>query len=134
MYDYMIQDWSTFTVDSSQTELVQTESDWLSFQPYSDIVFWLEVRGVVVPSGSTAVTIYYETAPAKDESLFKAMASATVDPTATQPIVDSVILSTDPAVPLARWVRWRLAVDGTPAAAWGATFRLYAVANAVGTL
>ena len=135
MIDYLLQDWSTFTSAYTQTTLIQTETDWVSFQAFSDIVLWLEVRGVVVSTGGTAVQMIYETAPAKDESLFKEMVTAFTMTASATPDVKSVILSQAPSVPLARWVRWKLKLTGSPTAGdWGATFRLHAVANPSGVV
>lgn len=134
MYDYLIQDWTTISVNATQGSLTQAESEWISFQPFSDIVFWLEVRGVVVPTGATSVQMQYQTAPARDESLFLDMVTAFDLTVSSTPRVDPVLLSSSPTVPLARWVRWRLVVAGAPEADWGATFRLHAVANSVGPL
>src|SRR6476660_1331513 len=52
MFDYLVQDWGTFSVAASQSSLVQSELDWLNLGPYSDVVLWCETRGIVVPSGS----------------------------------------------------------------------------------
>lgn len=134
MYDYLVQDWSTFTVNASQSSLTQAESEWISFQPFSDIVLWLEVRGVVVPTGATAVQMHYQTAPARDESLFLDMVTPFDLAVSSTPRVDPVLLASAPPVPLARWVRWKLVVTGAPEADWGGTFRLHAVGNSVGPL
>lgn len=134
MYGYMLQDWFTARLASSQADLIQSESDWMSFQPYQDIIFWLEATSVTL-DGATNIQVSYETSPTKDNSLFLPMTAAEVltAPT-TQPTITKVLLSQNPDVPLARWVRWRIAVTGTPTTEWGLCFRIHCAANAVGVL
>lgn len=68
MYGYLLQDWITLRGTASGATFVQSEPDWMSFQAYSDIVFWLEVKAVTL-GGLTSMTLDYETAPVKDEAL-----------------------------------------------------------------
>lgn len=137
MYSYLVQDWITLRLDAAQTTITQSELDWMSFQPYQDIVFWLEVRGVLL-AGADSISLAYETAPAKDESLFLPMVAAEVltTGTPTAPQIKKVLLSQVGAgeYPLARWVRWKLTVNGVPDPQWGLTFRIHCAANAVGVL
>lgn len=77
MYGYMLQDWSTARLAAGQADLVQSESDWMSFQGYQDIVFWLEATSVTL-DGATNIQVSYETSPTKDNSLFVPMTSAVV--------------------------------------------------------
>jgi hypothetical protein len=133
MYGFLVQDWITIRGANSPlvNSIIQTEQNWVSLQPYQDIVFWLEVREVTL-SSATNITVNYETAPLKDESLFTAMvAGPVVTAASTTATITKVLLSQNPTCPLARWVRWRLAVTGTPTAAWDMTFRISASANAV---
>jgi len=44
MYGYLIQDWLTIRGTQSGANVTQSEMDWLSFQPYQDVIFWLEVK------------------------------------------------------------------------------------------
>jgi hypothetical protein len=119
MKDALLQDWATFE-GTDTTPWVQDRSDWLDLQPQSDAVFFLEVRGVTNP-GAGGVTISYETAPAIDDSLFQPLATLTLSASLT-PVVTRVILATNPAVPLARYVRWKL--TGTDVGSWSATIRV----------
>jgi hypothetical protein len=116
----------------SPPTVIQSEADWMSFQPYQDIVFWLEVKSWT-DGGLTSVTLDYETAPAKDESLFVKMITTTA---ITAPVSrqDKVLLAQNPTVPLARWVRWKLTWNGTSTSEYGLCFRIHAAANAVGAL
>lgn len=137
MYGFLLQDWTTIRGTGGATGapglvVTQSESNWVSLQPYQDIIFFLEVREVTVPTG--AITLAYETSPLKDESLFVAMATVAalaVTPVAITPT--KVILATTAGVPLARWVRWKL-TSTTTSGAWDATFRIAAAANAVGVV
>ena len=44
MYSYMLQDWTTVNVSAQLVDIVQSEVDWMSFQPYQDIIVWVETR------------------------------------------------------------------------------------------
>ena len=136
MYGFLLQDWITIRGANSPlvSTITQTESNWVSLQPYQDIIFWLEVREITL-SSATSISVNYETAPTKDESLFTAMVTGpAVTAAANVPTITKVLLSQNPTCPLARWVRWRLSVTGTPVAAWDMTFRITAAANAVSSL
>lgn len=135
MYGFLLQDWTTIrgsTLMLSPPGVIQSEGDWMSFQPYQDIVFWLEVKSVTL-GGLTSVTLDYETAPAKDESLFVKMITTTAL-TAAVNRQDKVLLAQNPTVPLSRWVRWKLTYNGTSSSEYGVCFRIFASANAVGAL
>jgi hypothetical protein len=98
--------------------VVQTASEWLDLETFATASFWLEVVAVTNP-GFGSVTLTYETAPIADSSMFQAMASVTLTVT-TSPIITQSIFCN---VPLARFVRWKLA--GTQAGTWDATFHIY---------
>ena len=136
MYGYLLQDWLT-TRATQNVAIAQSESDWMSFQAYQDIIFWLEVKSVTL-GGLTSITLDFQTAPVKDESLFVAMVTGRTlnsgTAALTQPLIDRVLVSQNPTVPLARWVRWKLTPVGTPTGEWGACFRIHCAANAVGVL
>ena len=134
MYSYVLQDWITLNVYMKLVDIVQSEMDWLSFQPYQDIIMWVEARSANA-AGANSVDIQFETSPVQDESLFLPMRPA-VALTPGTPVVVPVVLSqiVAPDVPLARWVRWRLKINGRPSADWGATFRVHCAANAVGLI
>jgi hypothetical protein len=110
MYGYILQDWITPIIDRAAIEVVQSESDWMSFQPFQDIVFWLEARSVA-NGGANSILLHYETSPSKDFGLFQSMTSVElVSGQGVQVKVSPVIMnSPNTPVPLARWVRWRLA-------------------------
>lgn len=133
MYGYLIQDWLTIRGTQSGANVTQSEMDWLSFQPYQDAIFWLEVKSVTL-GGLTSITLEYQTAPAKDESLFVAMTTAVTLAAGTTPTITKVLLSQNPTVPLARWVRWKLFPNGTPSSEYGVCFRIHCAANAVAAL
>ena len=134
MYGYLLQDWLTVRGTQTGVAITQSEADWMSFQPYQDIVLWLEVKSVAL-GGLTSVLLEYQTSPAKDESLFTAMVTgATLTAALAAPRIDKVILAQNPTVPLSRWVRWKLTPVGTPTGEYGICFRIFASANAVGPL
>jgi hypothetical protein len=132
MYGFVLQDWITIRGDKTITSVPQSESAWLGLSAFEDIVFWLDVRELTL-GAATSVTVNYETAPLKDESLFVSMVSGTVlTAMPTNPTIVKVLLAQNPTVPLGRWVRWRLTTQGSPTSQWDLTFRLLACANAVG--
>jgi hypothetical protein len=135
VYGYLLQDWITIrgsVLQASPPTVTQSEADWMSFQPYQDIVFWLEVKSWQA-GGLTSVNLDYQTAPAKDESLFVNMITTTAI-TAAVSRQDKVLLAQNPTVPLARWVRWKLTWNGTSTSEYGICFRIFCAANAVGAL
>lgn len=136
MYGFLLQDWTTIRFANTVTTVTQSEANWVSLQPYQDIVFFLEVREVTLGSGVTAVTLDYQTAPMKDEALFVNMVTGSgliVSSPSVSPIVNKVLLASA-TVPLARWVRWKLTTTGTPTTLSDVTFRLTCAANAVSSL
>jgi hypothetical protein len=133
MYGYLIQDWLTVRGTGNDGTVVQSEQDWMSFQAYQDIVFWLDVKSVT--ASGTTVTLQYQTSPVKDDSLFTAMVSAvSISGATSTPTITKVLLAQNPTVPLARYVRWKLFFTGTASAEWGTCFRIHCAANAVGVL
>lgn len=132
MYSFMLQDWITQTVhDSILTGVTQSEADWMSFQAYQDIFFHTEVKAFD-KGGADQLVLAFQTSPSKDESMFKDMATFNLDTAGVN--LSKVILSTNPDVPLSRWVRWVLRPSGSPATPYSATFRILVSANAVGPL
>ncbi|MBS2016462.1 MAG: hypothetical protein JST00_26490 [Deltaproteobacteria bacterium] len=121
----LFQDWIAIE-GSGTTPFVQTRADWLDLGPFSDVVLWLEVRAVANP-GAGNVSLTYETSPSLDESTFQPIASALTLAAAAGPVVTKVLLSSNPAVPLARFLRWRLV--GTAAGAWSVSFRIHVMAQ-----
>jgi hypothetical protein len=134
MYGYILQDWITIRGNTTVTSIGQSESGWLGLAPFQDIVLWLDVREFSV-GGATSLLMHYETAPTKDESLFTDMVTPVTVALSASPIVPTkILLAQNPTVPLGRWVRWRLTLNGTATSAWDATFRILACCNAVGAV
>ena len=129
MYGYVLQDWITIR-STNISDIIQSESDWMAFSSFQDIVFWADIREYTPPSGSPSLTLKFETSPTKDEVLFQTMASTPVSVASPITPLPKVILAAAPAVPLATWVRWRLTPTGT-SGPWDVTFRLLAAANRV---
>jgi hypothetical protein len=121
----LLQDWTDIDGNGS-IDVIQSSTSWLSVPHCQDIVFYLDVsyRSLV------ELEIHYETAPAIDPALFRGMASHFVEVT-TSPVVTSVRLSQNPAVPLAGMVRWRLSAPSAPGP-WRVVFRLHAWAKGRG--
>jgi hypothetical protein len=130
MYGFVLQDWITIRA-SAITAVVQSESAWMPFSSFQDMVFWVDVREVTPPS-TGSIVLNFETSPTKDDNLFQSMANTGNLAVAT-PItpLPKVILASGPAVPLATWVRWKLTPNGS-ASTWDCTFRVMVAANMVG--
>jgi hypothetical protein len=127
MRAFVLQDWVTIRGASTVTSIIQMEPNYGQLDAFQDAIFWLQVSEVTTGAGT--ITMNYETAPLKDESLFAAMATAGISTVAmTPPTITKVLLSTNPTVPLSRWVRWRLSQTGATSA-WDLTFRVLLVAN-----
>ena len=127
MRAFVLQDWVTIRGATAVTQVIQNESNYAQLDAFQDAVFWIQVAEITTSSGT--ITLNYETAPLKDESLFSAMASSSLTTAAmSPPLISKVLLSQNPSVPLSRWVRWRL-TQASATAAWDATFRILLVAN-----
>jgi hypothetical protein len=130
MYGYVLQDWLTLS-SASNAVILQNESDWLGFSSFQDIAFWIDIRGLTPPTAGN-LKIDLQTSPTKDDAMFGTLTNCTTGSITAPPanvVVVKNLLSTNPANPLATWVRWSL----TPsvAAAWSITFRIFASANRV---
>ena len=137
MYGYVLQDWITVRGSvpaSGSADIIQGESTWMGFSSFQDIVIWLDIREITFPAGGGAsLQFNFDTSPSKDSNMFQTMASTAALTTLT-PGVQSlmkVIMSTNPTVPLATWVRWRLTPGGANGNTWDATFRVLCAANRV---
>jgi hypothetical protein len=135
VYGYLVQDWVTLKGSQTGVTVIQSEADWLSLQAYQDVVFWLEVKSLIL-AGLTSVTLDYQTAPAKDESLFVSMVTGVTLAASSVPTITKVLLGQNPTVPLARWIRWKLTPNGTVTGGqeWGVCMRIHCAANAVGVV
>jgi hypothetical protein len=132
MFGYVLQDWITIR-GGATSDIIQGESTWMGFSSFQDIVIWLDVRETNVTVGNT-LTWYFETAPSKDNNLFASMGNVALTNTYTpgvQSPLPKSILASNPSVPLATWVRWRLSPSGGIALPWDATFRVLVAANRV---
>lgn len=107
---------------SGTTPVVQSEVDWLDLTAYGDAVFWIEILELTLP-GSGFVSLSFETAPAKQESLFVAMETMALTAVSSKVQVRKVLMNAAGGVPLARFLRWKLA--GSVAGTWDVTFRVY---------
>jgi hypothetical protein len=136
MRAFVLQDWVTIRGGTSITSVVQNEASYLSLDTYQDVVLWVQVSEVGL-SGSGAVTLNLETAPLKDETLFRAMTNCAVAvtvPVMTPPTVIPVItVQSGTAVPLSRYLRWHITTSGSFTSAWDLTFRVLVAANQIFT-
>jgi hypothetical protein len=126
MRAFVLQDWVTIRGATGVSSVIQNEANWAQLDAFQDVILWLQTPEVTVGGGT--VTMNYETAPIKDESLFTAMTGGSFNITtgSLTPTITPVLLSA--AKPVAKWVRWRLTTSGTTSA-WDVTFRVLLVAN-----
>jgi len=126
MRAFVLQDWVTIRGAGGVAQVIQNEANYAQLDAFQDVVFWLQVPEVTTGGGT--VTMNYETAPLKDETLFTAMTGGAlgISTASLTPTITPVLLSA--AKPLAKWVRWRISTSGT-SSAWDMTFRVLLVAN-----
>jgi hypothetical protein len=127
----VFQDWTSVGTDtaSAGTSISQATPGWLDLGGVRDLVLLLEVAQV---SASAAVTMFYESAPVRDVSLFRSVGSYVGPSPAFYPWVTRISLYDNPAEPVSRWLRWRAnkpASGGSPDL-WSITFRITAMAYA----
>jgi hypothetical protein len=127
MYGLLFQDWITVQGDTSIHDVIQSASDWRSLEQFQDVAFWLEVTTNV---STGAITMLYETAPTRDEKVFKQMVASVAMTPGASPIVTKVLFSagTPTFPPMAKWVRWH--INSTSTTPWTVTFRISAAVNA----
>lgn len=126
MYAIMLCDWVTVRGATATSPVVQGEDQWLDLGPYTDCTLWVDIREV-----TGTVSLALETSPTKDDAYFKSMVTAAGLTTLVAnpaPTAYAVLLSTA-TVPLARWLRWKLA---SATATWDVTMRIWASVNAPG--
>jgi hypothetical protein len=114
------------TIRSGGTNVTQDEDGYLDLSSFQDVFFYLDCKEF---AGSPASQIQFETSPTKDDSLFQVLTNCGPTAFTVAVTVFKNILSTNPNVPLARYVRWKyVAASGTT----DATFRVYVLANSPG--
>jgi hypothetical protein len=117
----LAQDWLTVR-GLSGTVVTQPESTWVDLAGYRDVVVWLDVKERT-PSAS-GPTIAYQSAVAKDETLFTTIATFTPGMGVTTTVVIPEVTT-----PFSRWMRWQLSLVGS---AWDLQFRLWLAVNGSG--
>jgi hypothetical protein len=126
MHTFVLQDW--VTIRGQGSSIAQSEPGWLDLSPFQDLFAWVDIREVV-----STVDLYLETSPTEDENFFQSMngPSTPAVPTLTANnapvIVKLPMLSA--AVPLSRFLRWRLNGSGPT---WDVTMRIVVAANSPG--
>lgn len=122
MMSSVLQDWIDLEGAATDSEIAQSASRWLDLRGYQDVLFYLDVRAV-----ASQVRMHYQTAPTPDEVLFKNMVADFPVVVTTSPTITKVLLSRNPTLPPAPFVRWRLTITG--GIAWKAVFRIHCVAK-----
>ena len=125
MHTFILQDWTTIRANTAGGSVVQSEESWLDLSAFQDLFFWVDVREV-----TGTVTLFFDTSPTADESLFQPLVAGGQALTAsTTPTLVRAPM-TSASVPVARYVRWR--ASGSGANPWDATFRVVLAANSPG--
>jgi hypothetical protein len=122
----LLQPWTTIR-NNGTAPFTQDCELWADVGSFSDAVFWIDVADTVVPAFSLQLTM--QTSPSRDEAYFRPIAPPVTFPapggSGGAPIVVKSIRAAS-TVPLARWIRWQLALSNLATGAWGATFRVRA--------
>lgn len=121
MMSSVLQDWIDLE-GPTDGEIIQSASSWLDLRGYQDLFLYLDVRAV-----ASQVRMHYQTAPTPDEVLFQNMVADFAVVVNTGPTITKVLLSRNPTLPPAAFVRWRLTITGGNA--WKAVFRIHCVAK-----
>lgn len=122
MQPIIMQDWTTIRGAASST-VIMSQADWIMTAPFQDITFYLDVREVT----GTTPAISFETAPGRDEVLFKNLGAAAINLAAGLTVTSFTLANA--TVPVSHWARWKIV---GPAALWDATFRIMAAGNSIG--
>ena len=125
----VLQDWTTISgtgTGANYESVTQTAAAWPALDEYSNVTFWLEVRDATVSNGGLA-TLAYQTSPTQDESFFMTLGVVPLIASPT-PVVTKIRLGDNPAVALARYVRWSITAPGSTV--WSVTFRIMFAAQA----
>jgi hypothetical protein len=123
MFTFVLQDWIA-VASTGVADVIQTQDDWLDLSPFQDVFLYVSCTEV---STTSAVHLTFETSPTADAALFVAIA--------TQLTLTGGVISTvqapmlQAAVPIARYLRWRLSCAVGP---YDATFRVVVAANSPG--
>ncbi len=127
MLTALMMDWTTVRSASSILTITADEPHWLDLTAFQDIVAFLDVKNIDLGTGGTTLSITYQTAPTKDNSLFVNVATGV---TLATGLTITKMLKDSTTNPLSRWLRWQIAVSaGTPTLAWGTTLRVWIAAN-----
>ena len=124
MYPALLQEW--VTIQSTSSDVTQSEPLWLDMSSYLDLVAWLEVKQVSASTGT--VSLGFQTCPSKDDSLFQNMNDTSVAISAGVQV--STLLRDTALCPLTKWLRWQL--KASTASTWQATFRIWVAASQPG--
>jgi hypothetical protein len=121
-----LQDFITIRSISGSPTVTQPESGWLDLYAFEDIIAFLDVKQFT--NGGGTVTMSYEHAPTKDDTLFTPALSAFN--LANGLTVTKMLMSGGGITPISRFLRWKLTVSGA-SSTWDATFRVWIAANMV---
>ena len=134
MKGFLLADWTTLRGTAATPTVIQSEADYLDLSAYQDFVAWVEVQDVNT-GGSTAQTLWLESAPTLDEVFFTGNSTGaqtsvpiTVGLTTITNVLNAPLANGQ--IPLSRWLRWRVAMTA-PGSLWSVTFRVHVAAHSV---
>jgi hypothetical protein len=131
-HSMMLADWITIQAGSGGQTVIQNEAGWLDVSGYQDLVVYLQVS---TAAGTTTLDV--QTSPTRDEIFFTAKGSGGTPAiarfvlTSTTTGVQTLVISrwaTDNNQPLAKYLRWQVALGATASA----TFRIWVTLNQAG--
>lgn len=120
MRDLLLQDWITIRGQVDATIVTQGSNAYLDIDDFEDFTVFLDVRERL----DSTTTMFYQTAPNKNEKAFRNMIPPFAVTTGVR--VDRIVTSYA-AVPPARWFRWSLTHGSNP---WDISFRIRLAAYA----
>jgi hypothetical protein len=108
------------------TSFIQSEDDWLDCAPYQDFVAYVQVTELFT-GGAAPATLYLEGAPLKENVLFAPTGGthASLPLSVGTNFMRNILCGQEEAqIPVARWLRWRIAMNA-PSTTWSVTFQIH---------
>ena len=109
----LIRDWIVLNGETSADEITQSREDQLNTLPYTDAVFFLQVK-----ESNVTMTIDYQTAPLDDEPFWQTMRSVTFKGATS---IMSIIRFSAATTPLSALVRYKVSSASND---WNVSFRI----------
>ena len=111
--------------------IVQSSTCYVDLGDVDDLILFLDVREFTNPAGMGVVQLVYETSPTHEDASFVPLFPAFALSITTSPRVD-LIYCAYAAVPVARYLRWRITVNPGGTGTYDACFRITYAGYAAG--